>query len=453
MTPLASLVGARVRRIDAPSSDLWALTLAAGDLRGTLMFSLAPGASGVGWVARRPHGQPATGFVQKLRRELEGGRVRAFAGEAGLLELTIARGEDERRLRFDFANANVLLFAGDTPIASARKLRADDAGAPPSAIAWPDALEPLEAQGAALLEQRGDALFEAQRAVLAKSIATAKKRLKRRLAAVADDAARADEAPALRARGQLLLANLHASARGAKSVKLVDYTLDPPAEVELALDPVRSPREQAEAWFKQARRFERGASLAQQRTAASEAELAELDALAKAIAACTEASELAPLAERCEVLGVRAQLPSDLAGSEKPRGPQRHTPYRTLRGSGGRTILVGKGAADNDTLTREVARPQDLWLHARDRAGAHVVVPLERGETCPAELLIDAATLAAHFSDARGELDVDVIYTPKRYVRKPKGAAVGLVVLERERVLRVRVEQERLAGLLKTQRD
>ena len=452
MTPLSSLLGARIRRIDAPSADLWAITLAAGDVRGTLLLSLAEGACGVGWVARRPHGQPATGFVQKLRRELEGGRVRAFGGEPGRLELVVTRAEEERRLVFDLALANVLLYAGEKPLASARRQRADErVGAPP--IVWPDELETLEAQGAALLEQRGDALLEAQRTVLAKAIASARKRLKRRLQAVADDAARAAEAPALRARGQLLLTNLHAIARGAKSVKAIDYAVDPPAEVEIALDPVRTPREQAEAWFKQAKRYERGATLALQRTAASEAELAELDRLAVAVAAAASPDELAPLAERCEALGLRAQLPSDLAAPERQRGPQPHVSYRTLRGSGNRTILVGKGAADNDTLTREVARPQDLWLHARDRPGAHVVVPLERGEVCPPELLIDAAMLAAHFSDARGEVDVDVIHTPKRYVRKPKGAAVGLVVLERERVLRVRLEPERLAALLKTQRD
>ena len=66
------------------------------------------------------------------------------------------------------------------------------------------------------------------------------------------------------------------------------------------------------------------------------------------------------------------------------------------------------------------ARPHDLWLHARDDAGAHVVVPLERGEACPSELLCDAATLAAHFSQARGQARVDVTYVERRYVRKPR---------------------------------
>jgi predicted ribosome quality control (RQC) complex YloA/Tae2 family protein len=77
-----------------------------------------------------------------------------------------------------------------------------------------------------------------------------------------------------------------------------------------------------------------------------------------------------------------------------------------------------------------------------------VVVPLERGEACPPELLCDAATLAAHFSSARGELRVDVSYVERRYVQKPRRAPAGLVRLVRERVLRLELEPARLARLL-----
>jgi predicted ribosome quality control (RQC) complex YloA/Tae2 family protein len=80
-----------------------------------------------------------------------------------------------------------------------------------------------------------------------------------------------------------------------------------------------------------------------------------------------------------------------------------------------------------------------------------VVVPLERGEACPPELLCDAATLAAHFSQARDQRDVDVIYTHRRYVRKPRKAPPGRVLVEREKVFRLRLEEQRLARLLGTE--
>jgi len=115
-------------------------------------------------------------------------------------------------------------------------------------------------------------------------------------------------------------------------------------------------------------------------------------------------------------------------------------------------VLVGRGAADNDRLTLRVARPHDLWLHARGVTGAHVVVPLTKGKSCSPETLVDAATLAAHFSDLRGEPVVDVIYTPRRFVRKRKGSAIGSVTLEREKVIAVRVEPARLERLLQNEK-
>ncbi len=123
-------------------------------------------------------------------------------------------------------------------------------------------------------------------------------------------------------------------------------------------------------------------------------------------------------------------------------------PFRTFVTPTGARVLVGKGAAQNDQLTFQNSRPHDLWLHAKGRTGAHVVVPLAKNTTCPADLLVDAAHLAAHFSEARGEAVVEVQYTPRRYLRKPRGSAPGLVVVEREKVLAVRLEAGRVERLI-----
>ena len=78
-------------------------------------------------------------------------------------------------------------------------------------------------------------------------------------------------------------------------------------------------------------------------------------------------------------------------------------PYRTYLSASGARILVGRAAEKNDALTFHVARPHDLWLHAKNRTGSHVIVPLEKNGSCPGDVLVDAAHLAAHFSEARGE--------------------------------------------------
>ena len=123
-------------------------------------------------------------------------------------------------------------------------------------------------------------------------------------------------------------------------------------------------------------------------------------------------------------------------------------PHRTFTTLGNDLVFVGRGAAHNDALTFQIARPHHLWLHARGVPGAHVVVPLAKSRSCPADLLIDAAHLAAHFSDARGEPVVEITTAPRKWVRKPRGAAPGAVVVEREKVVTLRVEPLLLRDLL-----
>src|SRR6185369_7547785 len=124
--------------------------------------------------------------------------------------------------------------------------------------------------------------------------------------------------------------------------------------------------------------------------------------------------------------------------------------FKEYDGAGGR-IWVGKGAQDNDELTFKLARPHHLWLHARGVTGAHVVIPLERGATAPQELLLDAATLAAHHSQSKGELKSEVSYTQVKFVKKVKGVA-GAVTYTREKTFFLRLEKARLARLLATER-
>ena len=102
---------------------------------------------------------------------------------------------------------------------------------------------------------------------------------------------------------------------------------------------------------------------------------------------------------------------------------------RNFTSSEGFEILVGKGAKDNDHLTFRVAKSNDLWLHAADYPGSHVVVKSRNREEIPPKTLVEAAQLAAFYSQAREESKVAVNYTLRKFVHKPKGAVAGLVNL------------------------
>ena len=98
----------------------------------------------------------------------------------------------------------------------------------------------------------------------------------------------------------------------------------------------------------------------------------------------------------------------------------------------GWTILVGKGASDNDELSTKIAEPQDWWLHAAEYSGSHVVVRSPDGIEPPRPVLQYAARLAAWHSKARGSGGkVDVHLCQARDVSKPRGFRPGTVLLKR----------------------
>jgi len=100
-------------------------------------------------------------------------------------------------------------------------------------------------------------------------------------------------------------------------------------------------------------------------------------------------------------------------------------------------ILIGRNAQNNDLLTQEYAYKEDLWLHARDVSGSHVIVKYRAGKPFPNTVIERAAQLAAYYSKRRHETLCPVIVTPKKFVRKPKGVEAGAVNIDKETVVMV----------------
>jgi len=288
----------------------------------------------------------------------------------------------------------------------------------------------------------------ARRRELEKRLRARVQRMRRALAAVDDDAARAAQAGEDRRRAELLVPHQSRIPRGAREARVPDWAhLDDrgaPREIVLQLDPSLSAAENAARWFRRSHRYQAASA----RIAARRAEVAESllrgEELLSRVAAAADAAALRSVEdEAAAVLGSR---PSRLAaGADAPR-----VPYRTFRSSNGARILVGRSARDNDALTLRIARGNDVWLHARGVQGSHVVFP-DAGEAPDARALADAALLAVHFSRARGEDLAEVSWTRRKHVRKPKGAAPGSVIATQERTLRARADPARLAALLSTE--
>jgi predicted ribosome quality control (RQC) complex YloA/Tae2 family protein len=436
-----ALAGARIERIDGPARDLFALTLHSADVHGCLLLRTAEDRASWSWVRERPRGAPASAFVMLMRKYLAGGRVSAIVSDAASVAISIARGAESAELRLERAPANLLLIARGVVVGALR--RDPRAGKP-----W---TPPPIAEGPPLALDRDDLASEARQddrtlrvRLLLEALDRRKAKLRRRLDAIGGDLRRAGEAEAWRHRAGLLLANLASVPRGASEATVLDYAMDPPAPISIPIDPARDAKAEAEALFRKARKLDRGAEIARSRLELTEREIAVIDRLAAE--ARSHDSDLDRVEREAGRAGAR---PREKKKEAKTGGTRRA--YRTFRSENDRPILVGRSAADNDVLTLKIARPHDHWLHARGARGSHVVVPLEKNETCPPGMLADAAHLAAHFSALRGETRVEITHVSRQHVRKPKGAKAGAVTIAHEKVLVLRLEPERLSRLLESE--
>lgn len=256
------------------------------------------------------------------------------------------------------------------------------------------------------------------------------------------------EAQRLRMDGELLLAHLASVPRGAKEVELPDsFTPGSPTR-RIALDPGLAPRRNAERFFARYKKLMRTLERlpAELALAIDEAQRVE-HWLGRAAAEPPEVLEAEAI-----TAGVLTP-PQEIRTSRRGAGtPAPRLSFLRFVGLRGGEIRVGRSARDNDQLTFREARGNDLWLHTADSPGSHVVLRLEKGSEPEAEEVLDAAHLAVHFSPLRGTPRADVHVARRKEVHKPRKAPAGLVTLSGGRVLRVRVEPERLARLLATRR-
>jgi hypothetical protein len=376
----------------------------------------------------------------RVRTRLEGAKL---AGISELRALFVREGE-------------VSLVVEGSPAPSARVVMreardGDDRG---DAFAREGDLELWCARGEELVRGFGEGAFEARRAALARSLKRASVKIERRITAIRADRGRLVDADRLAEQAASFVAAAARSPRGATSLTVTDWSSGEAKSIELKLDPAKTAREQLDAMFKRAKRLKLGGAIT----------LKRLEDAESAVATLAELGEQANAAESYEAIdalavAARRAAPREFAlgagtggggGVQKREGgkaaPAR--PYRVFRGESGAKLMAGKGATGNDALTLHVARPHDLWLHAKGRTGAHVIVTLEKNSVCASDVLVEAAHIAAHFSEGREEGVIEIQYTPRRYLRKPKGAAPGLVIVEREKVLVLRVDPAVTARLL-----
>ena len=221
----------------------------------------------------------------------------------------------------------------------------------------------------------------------------------------------------------LIMANLTRIRPEAKEVTVHDfYNENQP--VTIKLNPKETPQKFAERLYKKNKNRQIEIRYLTERAEAKKAEIKQLQASLNILTNIKTNQELKPFLKENELL---------LTESKK----ENLSLFRVFQTDGFK-ILVGKNAKNNDILTQKHTHKEDLWLHAKDVSGSHVVIKHQLGKSFPAPVLEKAAQLAAWYSKRKNDSLCPVLYTPKKFVRKPKGAEPGAVIVEREKVILVK---------------
>lgn len=227
----------------------------------------------------------------------------------------------------------------------------------------------------------------------------------------------------------VLMANLQHLTKGTKFVQLEDIFSPNKRPLRISLDPKRTPVQNAEQYFEKAKKARAAEEDLRRRLHALKEKQALVEKLLLHLDYCQTKEQLDEFQQEHKAKLQEWKIVS--AGE----GPQQ-LPFRSFRVNGDFEVWVGKSSDSNDLLTMKYAKPNDLWFHVRGASGSHVVLKVGTGKAQPSRQAIrEAASIAAYYSKMKTAGTVPIAYCLRKYIRKPKGAQAGSVVMEREKLV------------------
>jgi predicted ribosome quality control (RQC) complex YloA/Tae2 family protein len=249
----------------------------------------------------------------------------------------------------------------------------------------------------------------------------------------------AKHADKFRVLGELLTASMHLIEKGMKDIEVVNYYDEEQRPIRIELDPLLSPSENAQRYFKKYTKSKNSLIAVKEQMEQAHEEIRYLDNVLQQLSSAA----LSDVEEIREELVEQGYLRNrDKKGRKKK--PNAKPQLSCFTSSEGIPIYVGKNNTQNEYLTNRLAHPSDTWLHTKDIPGSHVVIrSAQYGEAT----LSEAAQLAAYYSQAKESSQVPVDFTLIKHVRKPSGAKPGFVIYDHQKTLYITPSAEQIKQL------
>ncbi|MFH2037777.1 MAG: NFACT RNA binding domain-containing protein [Candidatus Zixiibacteriota bacterium] len=269
--------------------------------------------------------------------------------------------------------------------------------------------------------------------IIIESVVRHIKKLKKKQSKIEDDLNDAANFEQFKKTAELLKINLHSIKKGQDKIEVSDLYTDGSPMIEIKLDPALTPAENADRYYKKYKKGREGLELLKRRSEIVNGEIETAESMQSELNSDFENAN-----EKFE-----SEIAAILPISSTSKTITIRLPYRPAQLSTGLTIFIGRDGADNDETTFKHAKPYELWFHASQCPGSHVVIKFPSKNFEPSKIEIaETAAIAAYHSKARNSKHVPVIYAERKYVRKPRGAKPGLVTVERETMIMVEPKKE-----------
>ena len=270
------------------------------------------------------------------------------------------------------------------------------------------------------VQQQGGQLLH----VIRKNLQRNKKKLKK----LSNELKATENADEYRIKGEVLTTYLYQIKRGMTKITLPNF-YDNNKEITISLSNQLSPSQNAQKYFKKYQKLKNAVTFVNEQIELTQKEVAYLEEIQTQIELATPA-DLNDIKTELQQEGYikKKQQKSKHSSRVKINKPE------SFIASDGTEILVGKNNLQNEKLTLHTAKKTDIWLHAKNIPGSHVII---KSNNPSDETLFEAAMLAAYFSKFRSSANVPIDYVQIKNIRKPNGSKPGFVIYEGQKTLTV----------------
>ncbi len=277
---------------------------------------------------------------------------------------------------------------------------------------------------------------------LYKTVRTMRDRLQRKLAGQSEELRRTENRDQVRKMAELVTANIYRIKRGDRVLKCQDYYDPDCGEIEIALDPLKTPQQNAAAMFREYNKLKGARSHLTGLIAQGETQLDYLNSVLEMLSLSESEKDISDIRRELEETGyIRRQ-----SGGKQSR-IKAQAPLRFVTDDGFE-VLAGRSNIQNDQLTTKLCRRTDYWFHTKKVHGSHVILRCSDREPTPLAIS-QAAAIAAYYSQGRDGGKIAVDYTMLRFVRKPAGALPGKVIYTDYKTVMTQADEELVKRLAK----